>query len=277
MYPVIFEWGPITIYSFGVLMAAGFYFGSLSAVKEYERRGGDGEQLWSMLVWVFLAGLISSRVLSIFNNPTAFLDAPLSELLAGSGFVWYGGFLGGALAAWLIGRGKGMSFLTLADCCAPGLAIGQALGRVGCHVSGDGDWGTPTTLPWGYAYTNGIAPWEHPPGVYVHPTAVYEAIAYTAVFLVIWKLRHRNPPLGALFAIYLVGNGFFRFLVEFIRVEPRFAFGLSQAQYIGIGMTIVGIAWLISLRGAAPAPRITGRAAARRREPATPATNGASA
>ena len=262
MFPILFQYGPITIYSFGVLMALGFYFGSLVAVKEFERRGGNGEALWSLLVWVFLSGLAASRVLSIFNNPQAFMDAPITELLAGSGFVWYGGFLGGALAAWLLGRQRGMDFLTLADCCAPGLAIGQALGRIGCHVSGDGDWGTPTTLPWGYAYTNGIAPWEHPPGVYVHPTPIYEAAAYTAVFLFLWSWRHRNPPLGAMFAAYLIGNGFFRFLVEFIRVEPALAFGLTQAQLIGFGMVVVGIAWLVRLQGAAPAPRIAGKSAA---------------
>lgn len=272
MFPVIAEFGPITIYSFGVLMAAGFYFGSMVSVNEYERRGGNGDELWNLLVWVFLIGLASSRILSIFNNPQAFFEAPVSELLAGSGFVWYGGFLGGAAAAWILGRRRGMSFVTLADCCGPGLALGQAFGRIGCHVSGDGDWGTVTTLPWGVAYTNGIAPWEHPPGVLVHPTPLYEAAAYTLVFAVLWKWRHRNPPLGSLFAAYLIGNGFFRFLVEFIRVEPRLAFGLSQAQFIGFGMTVAGIAWLFSLRGAAPAPRVTGRAAA-----ASPVAKGAGA
>ena len=87
MFPILLQIGPITIYSFGVLMALGFYFGSLVSVKEFERRGGDGEAMWSLLVWVFLLGLASSRVLSIFNNPQAFVDAPLTEIFAGSGFV----------------------------------------------------------------------------------------------------------------------------------------------------------------------------------------------
>lgn len=272
MFPVIVEIGPITIYSFGVLMALGFYFGSLVSAKEFERRGGNGEALWSMLVWVFLIGLASSRLMSILNNPQAFFETPFAEILAGSGFVWYGGFLGGALAAWILGRRHGIGFVTLADCCAPGLALGQAFGRIGCHVSGDGDWGTVTTLPWGVAYTNGIAPWEHPPGVLVHPTPLYEAAAYTAVFAFLWKWRHSNPPLGALFAAYLIGNGLFRFLVEFIRVEPRIALGLSQAQWIGGAMTIAGIVWLVLLRGAAPAPRVAAPA-----KPASRATSGARA
>jgi phosphatidylglycerol:prolipoprotein diacylglycerol transferase len=272
VFPVLLHIGPVTVYSFGVMMAAGFYFGSMVSVNEYERRGGNGEALWSLLVWVFLAGLASSRVLSIFNNPQAFMEAPISELLAGSGFVWYGGFLGGALAAWILGRIRGMDFLTLADCCSLGLLLGQAFGRLGCHISGDGDWGTVTTLPWGVAYTNGITPWDHEPGVLVHPTPLYEAAAYTAVFLLLWRWRRSNPPLGAMFAAYLIGNGFFRFLVEFIRIEPRFAYGLSQAQFIGIGMTVVGVVWLFMLRGAKPAPRVTGRAAAQ-----SPVPNGVGA
>jgi phosphatidylglycerol---prolipoprotein diacylglyceryl transferase len=262
VFPVLLKYGPITIYSFGVLMAAGFYFGSLVSVKEYERRGGNGDTLWNMLVWVFLAGLFASRVLSIFNNPQAFYEAPVAEILAGSGFVWYGGFLGGALAAWILGRRHGVDFLTLADCCAPGLLLGQAFGRIGCHVAGDGDWGSVTTLPWGVAYTNGIVPWDHPPGVLVHPTPLYEAAAYTAVFWLLWRWRKSDPPKGAMFAAYLVGNGFFRLLVEFLRIEPRFWFGLSQAQYIGGAMTVVGLVWLWMVRGNEPAPRISGPAAA---------------
>jgi len=264
VFPVIFQYGPVTIYSFGVFMALGFWFGTMVSAKEFERRGGDGEALWNMLVWVFLLGLASSRILSIFNDPQAFLEAPFSEIFAGAGFVWYGGFLGGAAAAWVLGRRRRISFLTLADCCAPGLALGQAFGRIGCHVAGDGDWGTVTGLPWGVAYTNGIVPWEHPAGVLVHPTPLYEAAAYTLVFAFLWKVRHRNPPLGWMFAAYLVGNGFFRFLVEFIRIEPRIFLGLSQAQIVGAVLVVVGTAWLWRLQGAPGAPAVAVVAAPRR-------------
>ncbi|MBI5506652.1 MAG: prolipoprotein diacylglyceryl transferase [Deltaproteobacteria bacterium] len=250
MFPVLLEFGPFTVYSFGVLMALGFYFGSLVAVKEFERRGGDGETLWSLLVWVFLGGLVSSRLLSIFNNPRAFFESPLSEIFAGAGFVWYGGFLGGAATAWLLGRRRKLAFVTLADCCAPGLALGQAFGRLGCHVAGDGDWGTVTDLPWGVAYTHAIVGWPHPAGVTVHPTPLYEAAAYVALFALLWRYRLRSPRPGAMFAIYLVGNGFARFWVEFLRIEPVLAFGLTQAQWIGLVLTVVGSVWLARRRPA---------------------------
>lgn len=254
MFPVLLKYGPITIYSFGVMMALGFYFGCVVSVNEYRRRGGDGEVLWDLLVWVFLGGLVSSRVLSIFNDPRAFFEAPFGELFAGAGFVWYGGFLGGAATAYLLGRRRKISFVTLADCTAPGLALGQAFGRIGCHVAGDGDWGKVTDLPWGVAYTRAIVEWPHPEGVYVHPTPLYEAAAYTAVFAFLWKYRHRNPVPGAMFAIYLVGNGGFRFLVEFLRIEPVVAFGLTQAQFVGGAIALAGAAWLLAgSRRAAPA------------------------
>lgn len=253
MFPILLKFGPFTIYSFGVMMALGFYFGSLVSVKEFERRGGDGEAMWSLLVWVFLGGLISSRLLSIFNNPQAFFESPLSEIAAGAGFVWYGGFLGGAVTAWLLGRRKQLRFLTLADCCAPGLALGQAFGRIGCHVAGDGDWGKVTDVPWGVAYTHAIIGWPHPPGVLVHPTPLYEAAAYVALFALLWRLRHRNPQTGTLFAVYLVGNGVARFLVEFLRIEPVLALGLTQAQWIGLGLAAFGTIWLLRQRTAGAA------------------------
>ncbi len=256
VFPVLLKFGPFTVYSFGVLMALGFYFGSLVSVKEFERRGGDGETLWNLLVWVFLGGLVSSRVLSIFNNPSAFFESPLSEIFAGAGFVWYGGFLGGAATAWLLGRRKNLAFLTLADCCALGLALGQAFGRVGCHVAGDGDWGKVTDLPWGVAYTHAIVGWSYPDGVLVHPTPLYEVAAYLALFAFLWRYRHRNPPTGSMFAVYLIGNGFARFWVEFLRIEPVLALGLTQAQWIGMALTAAGAIWLLR-RGPAVNARAT--------------------
>jgi len=244
LYPVIFRLGPITVYSFGVLMAVGFYFASLTAVTEYKRRGGDPEPMWNLLVWIFLAGLVGARVFSLLNDPAALLENPLREIFAGSGFVWYGGLIGGILAAAILARRYHMRLVTLMDCCAPGLAIGQAIGRIGCHVSGDGDWGVPTTLPWGVAYKNAIVGWDFPPGVVVHPTPIYEALAYTLVFVVLWVLRKRNPPDGTLFSLYLIGTSAARFAVEFIRINPRIAFGLTEAQLIAIVLFVAGAAWL---------------------------------
>lgn len=259
MYPEIFSIGPITIYSFGVFVALGFYFGTSVAVAEFERRGGEPEKLWNVLVWVFLAGLINSRVLSIFNDPAAFMEAPLTQLLAGAGFVWYGGLLGGVAAAWLLVRRAGFQFSEVAECCAPALALGHGFGRLGCHVAGDGDWGIVTTLPWGVAYTNAIVGWPHAEGVVVHPTPIYEAAAYFAVFAYLWRWRKADPPVGSLFGFYLVSTSVVRFLVEFIRIEPVLGFGLTEAQYIAMVLFVIGAVLLARTRTATPAAAV-GRA-----------------
>jgi phosphatidylglycerol:prolipoprotein diacylglycerol transferase len=250
LYPILFKLGPFTIYSFGVLMALGFYVASLASVSEYRRRGGDPEPMWNLLVWIFVAGLVGSRLLSLLNDPAAVLEDPLHEILAGAGFVWYGGLLAGTATAFLLTRRYGIRFGTLVECTAPGLAIGQAIGRIGCHVAGDGDWGVTTDLPWGVAYTQAIVGWDYAPGVRVHPTPLYEAAAYTLVFLVLWRLRTRNPPEGTLFSVYLIGSSLARFAIEFIRINPKVALGLSQAQWIALLLMTCGAAWLLRVRGA---------------------------
>jgi len=245
VYPVLFQIGPFTVYSFGVLMAVGFYVGASISAREYERRGGDRERMWSFLVWVFLAGLAGSKILSLANDPAAFMRNPIEQTLSGSGFVWYGGLIGGFLAAWFLRRSYHMRFPLILECTALGLAIGQAIGRIGCHVAGDGDWGIESTLPWAVAYEKAIVGWDYPPGVKVHPTPIYEAIGYTFVFLVMLAIRRRGYREGTVFCIYLLGASAVRFFVEFIRLNPVVAMGLTQAQWIAIGLAFAGGIWLV--------------------------------
>ncbi len=267
MFPIVFQLGPITVYSFGVMMALGFFFGTTVAVKEYQRRVGEdpaaaetpqGDAVWNLLVWVFLAGLAGARVLSLLNDPAAFIADP-AQVFASAGFVWYGGLIGGAAAAVILTRRRKLPLLDVVESTSLGLALGQALGRIGCHVSGDGDWGRVTDLPWGVAYTNGVVAWPHPPGIFVHPTPLYEFICYFAIFMFLWKYRHRNPPVGTLFSIYAIGNGTARFFIEFLRIEPRVALGLTQAQWVAMGLVAFGVWWLARIRSQRPA---AGRAVA---------------
>ena len=113
------------------------------------------------------------------------------------------------------------------DAVAPGLMIAYGIGRIGCHVAGDGDWGTESTLPWAVAYENAIVGWDYPPGVRVHPTPIYEAVAYTLLFLAMLGIRKRGYREGTVFCVYLIGSSAVRFLVEFIRINPTLAMGLT--------------------------------------------------
>lgn len=255
MYPIILEIGPVTIYSFGVMMAAGFFVAAWVSVREWGRRGGDEDHMWNYLVWVFVAGLIGSKLLSLTNDLQGFFAHPLEQIMSGSGFVWYGGLGGGALVAYILARRYDMNFGTVLECTSLGLPIGQALGRIGCHVGGDGDWGSISDLPWAVAYKNAIIGWDYADGVRVHPTPLYEAAAYTAVFLVVYRLRKHGFANGTLFSIYLVGASAARFSVEFIRLNPRVAYGLTQAQLIAIVLFLGGLGWLLWNRRALVAPR----------------------
>ena len=168
----------------------------------------------------------------------------MAFMTSSTGLVWYGGVLGGVLATvWPI-RSARVRYASALDTGALGLTIGLAIGRVGCHLSGDGDWGTPTTLPWGVAYPNGTAPWPHPPGVVVHPAALYEMIALVGIFAVLLRVRSRVTPAGSTFAIYVLLSAAARFLVEFVRANPVAFLGLTEAQWTSIALTVVAALWL---------------------------------
>jgi phosphatidylglycerol:prolipoprotein diacylglycerol transferase len=248
VYPVVFSFGPITVYSFGVMMALGFYVAATVSVAEFRRRGGDPEQMWNFLLWVFLAGLAGSKLLSVGADFGAFFRHPIEQLMSGSGFVWYGGLIGGFAAAWPLSRRYKFNFGTVLECTSLGLPVGQAIGRLGCHVAGDGDWGIVTAVPWGVAYEKAIVGWPHAPGVVVHPTPLYEFSAYMTVFLILYAIRKRDYPNGTMFCLYLVGASTARFLVEFLRLNPVISMGMTQAQLIAIVLFLGGISWLVRHR-----------------------------
>jgi len=257
MYPVILEIGPLTIYSYGLMMAIAFLVGGHLGSLELPRKGLPAEAASSIVVSAAVGGLVGARLLAILDDWSGFLADPMAAIFTGSGFVFFGGLIGGFLAVtWTIRRYQ-LPWLPTVDCVAPSLAIGHALGRIGCELAGDGDWGVTTTLPWGRAYPNAIIGWDYPPGVYVHPTPIYEAIAYSALFAFLWSIRKRPYPDGTIFWLYLLLSSIARFSIEFIRINPRLAFGLSEAQLISIVLAIIGTTMLLLNRAhGARAPAI---------------------
>jgi phosphatidylglycerol:prolipoprotein diacylglycerol transferase len=212
----------------------------------------DPELASSFVLWAAIGGLVGSRLLSLVDDWHGFVERPLAFLLTGAGFVFYGGLIGGfATVSWLIWR-QGLPWLRVVDCIAPALAIGQSIGRIGCQLAGDGDWGTPSTLPWAMSYPNAIIGWEEwtrenglPIDVRVHPAPVYETLAYGAVFLILWSLRRGRYPDGTMLWLYLVLSGIVRFAVEFVRVNPKVVYGLSEAQLISLALIAVGVIQLL--------------------------------
>ena len=251
MVPVLFELGPLTLYTFGAMMALAFLVaGSIVAIG-LEEKGIDPDHAWSILFWAAVGGIVGSRLLVIFDDWQGFIEHPITYLISGSGFIWYGGLVGGFLSVTLYLRQQGIRWLVAVDAIAPGLALGHAIGRIGCQISGDGDWGHPTQVPWGMGYPEAVIGWTAwlrenglPPDVRVHPAPVYETILYSGIFVVLWSLRGRGLRAGSLLWIYLILSSIARFLVEIIRVEPVVAGGLTQAQWFAIVLSLASIAVL---------------------------------
>lgn len=252
--------GIVHLYSYGVMMALGFIAGNIVVTRECERKNLSADFASSLVVWGAVSGLVGGRIYDILDNLHVYRVHPASMIFSGSGFVWYGGLIGGVLGCCLVARYYKIPILEMTDIAAPAAAIGQALGRIGCFLSGDGDWGIPTTLPVGVAFKNAIVGWNARtvltlnrtgnlvsgfyPGVKVHPAMLYESALYLIIFTVLWSARKHLQVTGQLFYLYLVLAGVSRFAVEFVRINPRVLWGLSEAQLIASIMITAGfIAW----------------------------------
>lgn len=248
MLPVLFHIGPIPVYSFGACMALAAIVAALIVQTELKRNGYNPEIGSSMVLAAAIGGLIGARLLFILENWSDFLSSPMSYIATGAGFTWYGGFIGGTLATSWVARKNRIPWSRAADCAAPALAAAYGIGRLGCHLAGDGDWGAVTGVAWGVAYTDAIIGWVHPntgvpypPGVRVHPTPVYELLQSAVIFAILWKLRKKDYPPGTMFWLYLVLAGLARAMVEIWRINPAIALGMSEAQWFGLILSFTGL------------------------------------
>jgi phosphatidylglycerol---prolipoprotein diacylglyceryl transferase len=233
------EIGPLTLQTFGIMFALGFIAAGALVARRLKELGKPVDWAYEMIFAALIGGIVGARVDWVIQNYDAASDDLLGNIFSGAGLVWFGGAVGGAIGVLLWARWRRMLDLSLLDMCAPGLAIGYAVGRIGCQLSGDGDYGIPWDGPWAMAYPDGTEPTEVP----VHPTPIYETLAMGLVTYVLWRLRFSFRP-GLLFALYLVLAGAERLLVEFIRRNDEVALGLTQPQLISIAMIVAGGAWL---------------------------------
>jgi len=221
---------------------------------DFARRGvpADAEAIIGI---TGLAGLAGSRLYHLLESPAEFFADPWPQLFSTMGFAFVGAIIGGFIALVLLAKRFRMPILLMLDAASPAAAMGYGIGRIGCLISGDGDYGIPTSLPWGMSFPNGIVPTTER----VHPTPIYEFLVAILIFWILWRLGARgmkkHAPNGIIFAAYLVLTGIARFLVEIIRINPRSFYGMTNAQAASVVSVLAGIALFIYRRNAkAPQP-----------------------
>jgi phosphatidylglycerol---prolipoprotein diacylglyceryl transferase len=242
VYPEI-DLGPVTLKTFGLMFALAFLAAGAVVAKRFEEIGKPRDWTYELVFAALAGGLVGSRLYYIVENYDQVKDDLLGNLFSGSGLVWYGGAIGGAIAVALWAWYRGFLGLALLDLCAVPLALGYAIGRCGCQLSGDGDYGKAWDGPWAMSYPDGTVPTDQK----VHPTPVYETLAMGLGAYLLWQLRDRFRA-GVLFAIYLVYAGSERFLVEFLRRNDDALLGLTQPQLESAVMIFGGAVWLFLVR-----------------------------
>jgi phosphatidylglycerol---prolipoprotein diacylglyceryl transferase len=253
MYPFIHV-GPLTLGTYGLLVATGLICAFFVLRADLARRGiaADAEAIIGI---TGLAGLAGSRLYHLLESPAEFFANPWPQLFSTMGFAWFGAVIGGFLALWLLARRFQMPVLLMLDVASPAAALGYGIGRMGCLISGDGDYGIPTSLPWGMSFPNGIVPTTQR----VHPTPIYEFLIAVAISWILWNIGGRASKTpsqsGIVFASYLLLTGLARFLIEFIRINPPSFFGLTNAQNASLASILAGVILGGSLHRKAPAPR----------------------
>ncbi|HVS89957.1 MAG TPA: prolipoprotein diacylglyceryl transferase family protein [Candidatus Acidoferrum sp.] len=231
--------GPLSLPTFGLMVAAGLLCAAYILDADFKRRRVQADAF--LIIGVAgLAGIAGARLYHVLESPADFFADPWPYIFSRVGFAWFGGFLGGFAALALLARSAKIPLLEFLDACSPAAAAGYAIGRIGCLLSGDGDYGMVTKLPWGMSFPNGIVPTTER----VHPTPLYEFFIWLAIAAFLWHMGTkalRGPKAkGEIFCNYLILTGVARFLIEFIRINPKSFFGLSNAQTASVVSILLG-------------------------------------
>jgi phosphatidylglycerol:prolipoprotein diacylglycerol transferase len=234
----------ISIKTFGVIFALGFIVCGALVARRLRELGKPADWAYEIVFAALVGGVVGARGYYVIENYDKVRHDLIGSVFSGSGLVWYGGAIGGAIGvvAWM--RWRHVLELRMFDMCATALALGYAIGRIGCQVSGDGDYGIRSSLPWAMGYPHGTVP--TPPGVRVQPTPIYETVTMCLLAYFLWCLRDRVRP-GVVFALYLLFSGLERFLVEFIRRNNAVLAGLTVPQLESIALSVIGFVWLATM------------------------------
>ena len=248
MHPILFKFGNIVVYSYGFLIAAGFFAGIVLAMREAKRMGENPEKIMDLCFYILVAAIIGARLFYVVTAWDQFADNPLEILkIWKGGLVFYGGFIGAVMAAVVYMRITPLPIWKTADILAPSLSLGQAIGRLGCFMAGC-CYGRTCDVPWAVTFTskNCLAPVNTP----LHPTQLYSAFTNLAIFIVLLLFSRRNRVPGRVFWTYVLLYGLTRSIIESLRGDFRGAelFGLlSISQALGLSSAAVAVVVLTAV------------------------------
>ena len=243
MYPELFHIGGFTMNSYGAMMALAFLCAGFVAYWQFKKRDVKPDFIYGLLIACIIGGMVGAKIHYLILHP----DAWPQNLLSGEGLVWFGGLFGAIVAVVIVALLSKQRLAAIMDAGGPAVAVGYAVGRIGCFLRGC-DHGTPTDLPWGVTFEQGIPPTSVP----VHPTQLYETAASLVIFaLLVWVISPRFKREGSLIFAFAILHGIQRLLVEFIRTNEPAALGLTQMQWISLAMIVLGAVgiWLFEAHG----------------------------
>ncbi|MBP1654042.1 MAG: diacylglyceryl transferase, partial [Bacteroidetes bacterium] len=273
----------LKIYSYGLMLGIAFLLGSFVLSRELKRKGLNPALGGTITTLAIIFGIAGAKLLFLLENWSDFMRDPVGMAFSGGGLTWYGGFILAMAVVYFYLRAKKIPFLKVWDGLGVALILAYGVGRIGCHLSGDGDYGPPTTLPWGTIYAQGTAKptyqlrdyfdrnpderlrWNYdslrvlPAGIDrlghrvtqfdattpLHPTPIYELLLGVAGFVILLAIRRKPLPEGMVFMIYLLLASTFRFVIEFWRLNPKLIGGFSEAQVLAIALFCAGLAGLL--------------------------------
>ena len=239
MHPVIYQWGPFTIYSYGLMLAIAVIVCSFFMSRDAERLGMKPELVFDFIFWITVSGILGARLFFITLNWKFFLENPLEMIMIQKGgLAWQGGLTLGSLAAWLFIKQHKLHLLTTLDLASPYIALGQSIGRIGCFLNGCC---FGKEVSWGIYFSVHEA--------HLHPTQLYCSFGLLIIFFLLKKYQTKSPVPGKTFALYLILASILRFTVEFFRADHEIIFlGLSIYQLISLTFFVMGCVLFKKLR-----------------------------
>jgi phosphatidylglycerol:prolipoprotein diacylglycerol transferase len=245
MIPQIFYLGPIPINSFGLMVALAFLAGIYRLAISFEKVQINPDLAETVVLTGGFSGLVGARLWYLIRHYSEIKDNFFGAAFSGAGFVFYGGFLTSVLFVFFVMRRYKLPVAAFIDSLGPTLALTYAIGRVGCQLSGDGDYGMATTSIFGMSYESGVVPTAH--GVLAYPTPLYESFMTLFILWLLTKAENSEKwsvPYSK-FGLYLLLMSIERFLVEFLRIEERIFWGFSEAQLVALCLGVIGSVLLL--------------------------------